>query len=78
MNYKITFQLKTPICFQEPTMFDGLVAYAYAQENNNEPQINRLSYTKEQLIDFKPMPIVKHKDGYSSNWASTIIRIETN
>ncbi len=64
MNYKITFQLKTPICFQEPIMFDGLIAYAYAQENSKEANISRLSYSKDQLIDFDPMPITKHSDGY--------------
>lgn len=64
MTYRITFQIKTPICFQGFVMFDGLIAYAYAQEQQNkvDRQTQRLSF--DNIIDFTPMPIVKHPDGY--------------
>jgi len=65
-NYKITFKIKTPISFQDIIMFDGIIAYAYAQEQLQgvEQQSQKLSYSKDELIDFSPMPIIKHPDGY--------------
>lgn len=63
MNYKITFSLKTPICLSDNIMFDGLIAYSYAQEMINT-QNGKLSFDKDELIDFSGMPIVQHKDGY--------------
>lgn len=66
MNYKITFQVKTPISFQDILMFDGVLAYAYAQEQLKgvEQDTQKLTYSKDELIDFSPMPLVMHPDGY--------------
>jgi len=65
-NYKITFQIKTPVSFQDTIMFDGIVAYAYAQDQMKgvRGQAQKLSYSKDELIDFSSMPIIKHEDGY--------------
>lgn len=66
MNYKINFKMKSPVSFQDFIMFDGVIAYAYACEKNKEkgPRVGRLSFKKEDLIDFSPMPIEMHEDGY--------------
>lgn len=66
MNYKITFKIKTPMSFSGAVMFDGILAYAYAQEQLTgvDCQTQKLSYSKDELIDFSPMPLVKHEDGY--------------
>lgn len=64
MTYKITFKLKSPVCFQGFIMFDSILAYAYAQEQLKgvERQTERL--TIDNLIDFTPMPIKMHERGY--------------
>lgn len=66
MNYKINFKIKTPLCYQGMIMFDGILAYAYAQEvlGSTNAQTQKLSYSKDELIDFSPMPIVKNENGY--------------
>lgn len=65
--YKITFNMKTPICFIDRPIFDAIIAYCYAREFLGNRFKQGLSYDK--LIDFEAMPIKRHKDGYFiSTW----------
>jgi hypothetical protein len=72
MNYKITFSLTNGLATNGPLMFDGIIAYAWAQENAPEKtrNIGRTSYDKSEQLDFSAMPIVQHPDGYfMASWA---------
>jgi CRISPR type IV-associated protein Csf3 len=64
MNYKITFQLSTPLSIMTPPTFDGVLSYAYARETLGESFEQRLSLPKDEIIDFSPMPITMHPKGY--------------
>jgi len=63
-NFKITFQLGTPLSIMTPPTFDGVLSYAYARETLGESFEQRLSLPKDTVIDFSPMPIIQHKKGY--------------
>lgn len=69
MNYKITFKLKTPVAVSDTIMFDGLVAYAFAQESSKFNN-GRLSISKDDMIDLTKMPIVynKEEDYFFASW----------
>lgn len=62
-TYKITFNNITPICMTTLPTFDGILAYAYAKEQQGQ-QVQKLHYDKSELIDFSSMPIQMHPDGY--------------
>ena len=64
MNYKITFNLQTPISFLERPTFDGLLAFCYAKELLQDKFSQKLSYDKKEQIDFSGMPLNIHKNGY--------------
>ena len=63
-SYKITFQLATPISFIAPPTFDGILSYAYARETLGDKFEQKLSISKEDMLDFSAMPIVMHPKGY--------------
>lgn len=64
-QYKITFKLDTPASFTDLPTFDGLLAYCYAREmTKGKSFIQKLSYSKDELIDFSEMPIKLNKNGY--------------
>lgn len=63
-SYKITFQLSTPLSIMTPPTFDGVLSYAYARETLGESFEQRLSFPKDEIIDFAPMPIIRHEKGY--------------
>lgn len=69
MNYKIIFQIKTPIAFSDNIMFDGLIAYAFAQESKRVNN-GRLSFSKDEMIDFSKMPILMDSDSkyFMASW----------
>lgn len=63
MNYKITFHFTAPVSFIDKPIFDSILAYCYAKDLlDNVPQY--LNIEKEQMIDFSPMPIIQHEQGY--------------
>ncbi len=62
--YKVTFQLRTPVCFIDRPLFDAMIAYAYAREYLGNKFKQGLNYDESELIDFEAMPITKHPDGY--------------
>lgn len=64
MNYKITFQLSTPLSIMTPPTFDGVLSYAFARETLGESFEQRLSLPQDTIIEFSPMPIVRHEKGY--------------
>lgn len=65
--YKITFNLKTSICFIDLPLFDGLISYCFCRHELGSFKRD-LSLTKEQLNELEllldKMPLKKHKDGY--------------
>lgn len=63
-TYKVTFKLQTPISFIDVPTFDGVLAYCYAKELQQEKFVQKLSYDKLEIIDFTKMPIALHQDGY--------------
>ena len=63
-TYKITFHLQTPISFIDVPTFDGLLAYCFAKEVKQDKFYQKLSYTKDELIDFRKLPLGRHKKGY--------------
>lgn len=73
MTYKITFNmLPTGFAIAGQLMFDGIVAYAYAQDVLPEDKkgIGRMSYSPDEQIDFSPMPIIQHESGaFMASWA---------
>lgn len=62
--YKITFNMKTPICFIDKPMFDAIISYCYAREFLGDKFKQGLSYSEDDLLDFEAMPIKKHQEGY--------------
>lgn len=62
--YKITFNMKAPICFIDKPIFDAIIAYCYAREYLGNKFKQALNYDEKELIDFEAMPIKRHKDGY--------------
>jgi hypothetical protein len=61
--YKIVFKLNSPICFIDPPIFDGILAYCYIKEKLGAvPQ--KLNLSKDEVMDFSPMPLKMHEDGY--------------
>ena len=74
MNYKITFNMRTPICLSDMIMFDGLIAYAYYKEISEgvNKQTQPLQMSKDDLIDFRPMPI-EHNDEHDYFYASWML-----
>lgn len=62
--YKITFNMKTPICFIDKPIFDAIIAYCYTREYLGDKFKQALNYDEKDLIDFEAMPIKRHKDGY--------------
>ena len=64
-NYKITFNLTKPISISDTIMFDGILAYCYANEYfPQEMKVGKLHIDKKELIDFSSMPIEQHSDGW--------------
>lgn len=63
-NYKITFNLDTPISFIDVPTFDGLLAYAFAKRKLGRKFGQKLSYSKDEIIDFTAMPIAMHQNGW--------------
>lgn len=65
--YKITFELKSPISFIEPPVFDSIIAYCYMKEYYPEKmKFKDLSLDSESKIDFlsfENFPIKKHESG---------------
>ena len=63
-SYKITFKLATPLSFLAPPTFDGVLSYAYARETLGDAFTQKLSFSKDEMIDFSGMPIAQHQKGY--------------
>ena len=63
-KYKITFQLNCGVSFIDPPTFDSILAYAYFRENYVCNGTNFTTKSIEKVIDFSPMPINSHSDGY--------------
>jgi CRISPR type IV-associated protein Csf3 len=63
MDYRVEFDLASPIVFFERPALDSIIAYAYLSEKYNGMGFTKLSYTKEDLKEIADLPINK-KDGY--------------
>lgn len=64
-TYKITIKLETPTSFTDLPHFDGLLAYCYAkQQTKGKAFVQKLSYSREELIDFSKLPIKLNDNGY--------------
>lgn len=64
-TFKITFKLKNQISFIDIPTFDGVLAYAYAKEKLPGCDFaQKLSFSKDEILDFSEMPISKHEKGY--------------
>jgi CRISPR type IV-associated protein Csf3 len=64
-THKITFNLAAPISFIDRPTFDGVLSYAYAREiMKDKPFVQKLNIEPDELIDFSPMPISQHKNGW--------------
>jgi CRISPR type IV-associated protein Csf3 len=62
--YKISFKMKTPICFIDKPMFDAIVAYCYAREVLGKHFKQALHLRNAELLDFSKMPLKMYNDKY--------------
>ena len=61
MNYKITFHLKSPVCFIEKPTFDGLLAWCMMKDKYGHVE---QALNVDTIDSFDDMPIIRHDDGY--------------
>jgi len=65
--YKITFKLKSPICFIDIPIFDSILSYCYMKEYHSDKMVFKdLTISKDNLIDFRKFndfPIKLHESG---------------
>lgn len=61
MNYKITFDLKTPVSFTAKPVFDALLAWCYIKDRHGFV-IQSLSVAN--IENFNQLPIIRHEKGY--------------
>lgn len=76
MDYKITFNISSPMCFFERPMFDSIIAYAYVMDKHGVNLFTPLSYTKEEQSIIDNIPITKFKNRYYL--ASSMMYDDTN
>lgn len=60
--YKITFNIQGQMSFIDLPQFDSLLAYCYAKELQGDNFQQKLSISKEEMIDFSNLPVLKDKN----------------